>query len=333
MKAKNIFLIVVVFLQFSAICQSKKINGVSFVASRDSINQTHIQPVITVNSNHVALMPFGFIRDLASPTITFNSPRQWFGETENGLIQYAKGFQKQGIKIMVKPQIWVWRGEFTGLIEMKSEENWQILEKSCEDFIVAYAKSAAKINAEIFCIGTELEKFVLNRPQFWEQLIRTIRKVYKGKLTYAANWDEYKKLTFWNQLDFIGVDAYFPLSEKETPTVTDFEKGWKPHKIEIQQLQKKIQKPILFTEYGYRSVHFNGKQPWKVDDIEGNINFQAQVNGLQAIHNQFWKEDWFVGGFVWKWFHTHEKSGGKNNNRFTPQNKPAEQLLKKLHSN
>ena len=333
MKAKILFLVVVVFLQFSANCQSKKINGVSFVASRDSINQTHIQPVITVNSNYVALMPFGFIRDLASPTINFNSTRQWFGETENGLIQYAKGFQKQGIKIMVKPQIWVWRGEFTGLIEMKSEENWKILETSYEDFILTYAKSAAKINAEIFCIGTELEKFVLNRPDYWKQLIHKIKKVYKGKLTYAANWDEYKKLTFWNQLDFIGVDAYFPLSEKETPTVTDFEKGWKPHKIEIQQLQKKFQKPILFTEYGYRSVHFNGKQPWKVDDIEGNINFQAQVNGLQAIHNQFWKEDWFAGGFVWKWFHAHEKSGGKNNNRFTPQNKPAEQLLKKLHSN
>ena len=333
MKAKILFLVVVVFLQFSANCQSKKINAVSFVASRDSINQTHIQPVITVNSNYVALMPFGFIRELASPTITFNSTRQWFGETENGLIQYAKAFQKQGINIMVKPQIWVWRGEFTGLIEMKSEENWQILEKSYEDFIVAYAKSAAKINAEIFCIGTELEKFVLNRRDYWKQLIHKIKKVYKGKLTYAANWDEYKKLTFWNQLDFIGVDAYFPLSEKETPTVTDFEKGWKPHKIEIQQLQKKFQKPILFTEYGYRSVHFNGKQPWKVDDIEGNINFQAQVNGLQAIHNQFWKEDWFAGGFVWKWFHAHEKSGGKNNNRFTPQNKPAEQLLKKLHSN
>lgn len=236
------------FCNFPQIVNQKKINGVSFVASRDSINQTHIQPVITVNSNHVALMPFGFIRHLASPTITFNSPRQWFGETENGLIQYAKGFQKQGIKIMVKPQIWVWRGEFTGLIEMKSEENWRILEKSYEDFIVAYAKSAAKINAEIFCIGTELEKFVLNRPQFWEQLIRTIRKVYKGKLTYAANWDEYKKLTFWNQLDFIGVDAYFPLSEKETPTVTDFEKGWKPHKIEIQQLQKKKFKNLFYLQ-------------------------------------------------------------------------------------
>ena len=330
---KILFLGTFLCFHFFASCQHKKINGVSFVASRDAINQTHIQPVIDVNSNYVALMPFGFIRDLASPTITFNSQRQWFGETENGLLQYAKSFQKKQLRVMVKPQIWVWRGQFTGLIEMNSDENWKILEDSYANFILTYAKSAAKINADIFCIGTELEKFVVNRPQFWQQLIKKIRAVYKGKITYAANWDEYKKLTFWHQLDFIGVDAYFPLSEKQTPTVADFENGWKPHKIEIQQIQKKFQKPILFTEYGYRSVHFNAKQPWIVDDVEGNVNLQAQANGLQAIHNQFWKEDWFAGGFVWKWFHNHEKVGGENNNRFTPQNKPAEKILKKNYAN
>ena len=333
MKTKFLFLGAFLCVHFLAGCQHKKINGVSFVASRDSINNTHIQSVINVNSNYVALMPFGFIRDLASPTITFNSKRQWFGETENGLIQYANEFRKHQIKIMVKPQIWVWRGEFTGLIEMKTPENWQILENSYEDFILTYAKSAAKINAEIFCIGTELEKFVLKRPEFWEQLIKKIRRIYKGKLTYAANWDEYKKLSFWNLLDFIGIDAYFPLSDNETPTVDDFEKGWQPHKQEIIGVKNKFKKPILFTEYGYRSVHFNGKQPWIVDDVEGNINLQAQANGLQAIHNQFWKEDWFAGCFVWKWFHNHEKAGGEKNNRFTPQNKPAEKILKKNYTN
>jgi hypothetical protein len=55
------------------------------------------------------------------------------------------------------------------------------------------------------------------------------------------------------------------------------------------------------------------------------------VNGLQAIHNQFWKEEWFAGGFIWKWFHRHEKVGGEKNNRFTPQNKPAEELIRKLY--
>lgn len=307
-------------------------NGVSFVASRDSINYTHIKPVINVNSNFVSLMPFGFIRDLNTPKISFNSNRQWFGETEKGLIQYANEFHKHRIKIMIKPQIWVWRGEFTGLIEMKSEENWKILEDSYQDFILTYAKTAAVMNADILCIGTELEKFVIKRPYFWQNLIKKIKTIYKGKLTYAANWDEYKKLTFWSELDFIGIDAYFPLADKQTPTVSDFEQGWQVHKSEIKRIQKKFQKQILFTEYGYRSVHFNGKQPWKVDEFEGNVNLQAQQNGLQAIHNQFWKEDWFAGGFVWKWFHKHEKVGGEKNNRFTPQNKPAEKLLKKLYS-
>jgi hypothetical protein len=77
-------------------------------------------------------------------------------------------------------------------------------------------------------------------------------------------------------------------------------------------------------------VHFTAKEPWQSNRIKGNVNLVAQTNGLQAIHKQFWQEDWFAGGFVWKWFHNHNKSGGTNNNRFTLQNKPAEQLLKKL---
>jgi hypothetical protein len=78
-------------------------------------------------------------------------------------------------------------------------------------------------------------------------------------------------------------------------------------------------------------VDFTGKEPWKSDVVVGKINLEAQVNGLRAIHNLFWKEDWFAGGFIWKWFHDHEKVGGVNNNRFTPQNKPAENVIRELY--
>ncbi len=121
---------------------------------------------------------------------------------------------------------------------MDSEENWKILEDSYQSFILTYAKSAEEMKAEILCIGTELEKFVAKRPEYWRKLIKEIRKVYNGKLTYAANWDEFKRVTFWGELDFIGVDAYFPLSEEKSPTVIDFEKGWQPHKKEIMNIQK-----------------------------------------------------------------------------------------------
>ena len=92
-----------------------------------------------------------------------------------------------------------------------------------------------------------------------------------------------------------------------------------------------MNKPVLFTEYGYRSVDFSGKEPWNSDRIEGNVNLKNQENALQAIYNQFWKEDWFAGGFIWKWFHNYDKIGGVDNNRFTPQNKPAEKILSKAY--
>lgn len=331
MKVKNLLLFSLILAQFSCKSQTQKINGVSFVASRDSINRKHILPVLNVKSNYVALMPYSFIRDVAIPKIEFNTNREWFGESKNGLLQYANEFQKVEVKLLIKPHLWLRRGGFTGDLKPTSEENWVILENSYRAYILTYAKAAENLKAAMLCIGTELEEFVLNRPNYWLKLIQEIRAVYKGKLTYAANWDEFKRVPFWGELDFIGIDAYFPLSDKKTPTVKDFEKGWKPHKEEIMRIQKKFKKPVLFTEFGYRSVDFTGKKPWESNRIKGNINLQAQANGLQAIHNQFWKEDWFAGGFIWKWFHRHDRVGGEKNNRFTPQNKPAEKLLKELY--
>ncbi len=313
---------------FSLVAQ--KMNGVSFVASRDSVSEQHIVPVMHVNANYVSLMPFGFIRDVSTPQIVFNSNRQWFGERERGIRQYAKAFHAKGIKVMLKPQLWVSRGVFTGKIAMSTDDDWKVLERSYEDFILTYAATAQQINAEILCIGTELEQFVVQRPQFWEQLILKIRKVYSGKLTYAANWDEFTRVPFWGALDYIGVDAYFPVSELKTPSVSDFEAGWQPHKAVIKTQHLRYQKPVLFTEFGYRSIDYTGKEPWDAKNVQGAINLIAQSNGLQAIYNQFWNEPWFAGGFVWKWFHVHAKVGGASNNRFTPQNKPAEERLKKL---
>lgn len=320
-------------LNLSLVLKAQKINGVSFVSSRDSITNVHINPIVNVNANYAALMPFGFIRNLSTPKISFNNRGQWFGERERGVRQYAKELKKKNIKIMLKPQIWVSHGQYTGFINMNTEEQWKTLESTYEKFILMYAKTAKEIKADIFCIGTELEKFVASRPKYWSILIQKIKEIYKGKLTYAANWDEFKRVPFWNQVDYIGIDAYFPLTEEETPTVQQFEKGWKNHKSEIEKIQFRYKKPILFTEYGYRSVNFSGKEPWDSKRVEGAVNLNAQKNGLQAIYNQFWKEKWFAGGFLWKWFHKHDRVGGENNNRFTPQNKPAEELIKKLYAN
>ncbi|MEX0313372.1 MAG: glycoside hydrolase TIM-barrel-like domain-containing protein [Allomuricauda sp.] len=329
---KRLGLLFLCLLQFSCNSQQvEKINGVSFVGSRERAEQHHVDPVVKVQANYAAVMPFGFARDLSSPNIIFDTERQWYGETRRGAKQYIELLQRNAVKIMLKPQIWIWRGEFTGDMAMNSEEDWKTLEESYRKFALTYAKLAEETKSDIYCIGTELEEFVKNRPDFWMKLIDEIKKIYSGKLTYAANWDEYSRVPFWDKLDFIGVDAYFPLSEKQHPTKEELSSGWQRWKTKLEDLSKQYNKPTLFTEFGYRSMDYTAKKPWLVDRNEMDVNLEGQANATQAIFDEFWNEDWFAGGFVWKWFIHHDKSGGTSDNRFTPQNKPAENVIRGVY--
>lgn len=329
---RTLGLLFLFFLNISCTSQvTKKINGVSFVASREEVAQEHVEEVLRVHANHAAVMPFGFIRDISSPTIIHNTDRQWFGETKRGAKQYIELLQKNGVEVMLKPQIWISKGVFTGTLKMTSEEHWKALEISYEDFIMTYAQLAAETNVPILCIGTELEQFTKHRPAYWNGLIKKIKSVYTGKLTYAANWDEFSRTTFWEDMDFIGIDAYFPLSEEKTPSVEQLKIGWQPWKEKIKALSRAKNKPVLFTEFGYRSMDFTAKKPWLVDRNDENVNLEAQANAKKAIFNEFWTEDWFAGGYVWKWFINHSKSGGDKDNRFTPQNKPAQQVITDIY--
>ena len=315
----------------SKISAPTKINGVSLVASEDSLRLKNIAPIKRVNANYAAIMPFGFIKNLAHPEIIHNQKGQWFGESVLGAKQYIQLLHESGIHVMIKPQIWVWNGEFTGLVKMQSETDWQELEKSYRQFIMAFAKVAEAEKVEIFCIGTELENFIIHRPAYWRNLIAEVKTIYKGKLTYAANWDEYRRVPFWDALDFIGIDAYFPVAESQTPTVEEARKGWALWKEELKNFSQKENKQILFAEYGYRSVDFAGKQPWESDHTLSSMNLEAQANTLQALYEEIWNKEWFAGGFLWKWFIAHDRVGGKNDNQFTPQNKPAEKVVARFY--
>ena len=311
-------------------CKSQdihKMNGVSFVGSRQAVNAEHVQPVVDAAANYAAVMPFGFVRNLEHPELIFNTERQWFGETREGAKQYIESLRKGGIQVMLKPQIWVWRGEFTGDLKMSSESDWKAFEEDYRSFVLTYAQLAEETKVPVYCIGTELEEFVLARPQFWSDLIAEIREVYSGKLTYAANWDEYGRDPFWEELDYIGIDAYFPLSDKAEPTEEDLRNGWVRWKREILELSNKVNKPVIFTEYGYRSMDYTAKKPWLVDRNQEKVNLEAQALATRVLMEEFWPEPWFAGGFIWKWFIHHERSGGKEDNRFTPQNKPAQAIL------
>ncbi|AZQ45126.1 glycoside hydrolase [Nonlabens ponticola] len=303
----------------------ESIDGISFVATRNPIDQTDVQPLLDYNADYAAVIPYGFMRDLSSPEVIYNTDRQWWGETKEGVEKTIELFHTDGLKVMLKPQIWIWRGEYTGNIQLENAQQWKQLEDSYSQYILDYAQVAQDQNVEMLCIATELDSFVDQRRDYWMELIKKIKAIYQGKITYAGNWDSYKNVHFWDQMDYIGVDAYFPLSDQKTPDSTTIANNWKKWKLELSTLSRKHDKQILFAEYGYISADYAGKEPWKNADETREVNNDAQQILLQGMYDNVWNEDWFAGGFLWK--HHAEESRRGFAKRFTPQGKPAAQTV------
>ncbi len=197
------------------------------------------------------------------------------------------------------------------------------------DYISHFAKIADSTHVELFCIGTELGNAIKQRPLFWSRLIDSVKKIYHGQITYAANWDDYSSVPFWKQLNFIGIDAYFPLVKETTPTIEGLSEAWNNYLPDLEKISALNKCRILFTEYGYRNVNACSAEPWKEDG--SSVNNAAQANAYEAFYESFSNKKWFAGGFVWKWY--GENNFSENDKiDFSPQGKPAEEIIRKWYS-
>ena len=314
-----VLLVVLLFLGFnfdktSKHTSSPSMKGLCWVAG-DSIAQHNIDQITEVGTNWISQTPFGWMSGYDSPDIVLNNDRAWWGETDRGVIHTAKLAKASNVKSMLKPHIWLrrsndkWRSD----IEMNSNEEWDKWFESYSNWILHYARVAEENEIEALCIGTELYQTTKKHPDQWIKIIAEIRKVYSGKLTYAANWyKEYEEITFWGKLDYIGIQAYFPLSKNENPTQKELMKSWSKHKKGLKKIANKYNKKIVFTEIGYKNTPDAAKEPWTwPQDMDNTvkINDEIQRACYTALFESLWKEDWFDGLFIWKWFHsTHKHS-------------------------
>lgn len=151
-------------------------------------------------------------------------------------------------------------------------ENYSSVEAYLDDQIAAkraWAQQVSRAGDPHWLSKLNARRRFVNRR--WGELIEEARKVYNGKLTYAANFDNYAEVAFWNQLDFIGINAYFPLRDpdiahqSETSLRTALAEGWKKVFVEIDAFRganKLAEKPILFTEIGYIRRTSTTLEPW-----------------------------------------------------------------------
>jgi len=130
-----------------------------------------------------------------------------------------------------------------------------------------------------------------------------VKENYSGILTYSANWTEYQEVPFWDKMDFIGIDAYFPLTGTNNPSSEELKAAWtrEADKIEAWLNEKKLTgKGVIFTEVGYPSADGASRQPWvAITDITDE---DEQANCLAAMFETLTLRPWFKGYYIWQYF-------------------------------
>ena len=300
---------------------------------------THnIKHFIAQNFNWITLVPFASQDDHTSAELRYmrGDSAQWEKRKTRWLDKIDVA-HAAGMKVFLKPHIWMHEaedGKWRSDIFPDTEADWIQWQKNYRAFILAYARIAEESNVALFCIGTELSRLSKERSEFWEALIVDVRKVYSGQLTYAANWyKEYEDIQFWAELDYIGVQAYFPLVDKRSPSLVEISEGWDKYLPDLRAVSEKHGKHILFTEVGYKSTQGSAIKPWEwvayPEDENKIICNTTQSNCYLSFFEKVWNEEWMAGVHIWQLRTDDVSQDPRYVLDFTPQLKPAMEIIRR----
>jgi len=288
----------------------------------------------------VALMPYGYQRRATDERI-FGYPGQpgdtgFFAGVDPSMLdahvlREIRAARRLGMKVMVKPHVWsndYWGGgEWHGTLRQKDAAGHARWWSSYRSFALHYARLAQQGGAQQFCVGTELVKMSTAHPAEWRALIAEVREVFSGQVTYAAHWDgELDEIQFWDALDFIGANAYFPLDVPEGARVEQLVRAWQPHRRRLARLAKKFGKPVVFTEAGYRPLAGTFQKPWKHRDKRRDPT--AQARAYQALFDAFSAAPWWRGIYLWKVYTDPARAYERGSGSFNFLGLPAEAVIR-----
>ncbi len=266
--------------------------------------------------NAVALVPYGWTR-IGSVRIGSFGRHSW--ESDEGIREMARVAHALGMKVMLKPGMWVRGGRYAGSLKFTSqarEEAWFV---AYQKFIDHYARLATEVHADIFCVGGEFVHLSTDTAA-WRHVIARVRKLYPGPLTYAANFGgEFGHIKFWDALDYLGLQEYYPLpANLSTASVV----------AQVEAVEDKFHKPVIFTEVGFPSRPGANQKPWN-DSGRATVDLALQARCYEAIFRAFYRQPWFEGMYWWKVGTNGE--GGPHDSSLTPWGKPAMAVMKKWY--
>ena len=251
--------------------------------------------------NWVAIHPYASVREDGSV--------RWrefdLAQPPKHLVNPIREAHARGFSILIKPHLAYWGSGFSwrGDIRFEDSDARARFHDSYAEWIEVLASVTKE--ADAFCIGTELEGVMVEEAR-WRELIEVVRKKTLAHLTYAANWSDYQKVPFWDALDAIGLQAYFPISVERDPSDAVLEAGWQKVTKELRSLHERWGKPVVFTELGYNCSLQAANRPWEYRRARGEelvpatkLQTRCTRVALSVLERE---QKWLRGAFLWKWF-------------------------------
>jgi len=279
-----------------------------------------LQHIRKLGGTAIALVPYASFSTPPRTDIRFR-----LSESDERVVRSIDQAHAADLQVMLKPQLW---GRiFTGDISYERTEDFEIWFQRYRRWILHFARMAELHGVELFCIGNELNG-VSGHEQHWRNLIRDVRRIYSGPLTFAANWnEEFERITFWDELDYLGVNFYFPLAERgEIPAAGS--PRLQELTANLEAMHRRYRKPILFTEVGYPPLATAAAEPWK--ETKAAFDHDLQKRCYETVFQAFHDKPWFTGMYWWKW--PSHGQGSAFSVGHNPIGKPALDVLRDWYS-
>jgi hypothetical protein len=237
------------------------------------------------------------------------------------IIDHAKS---RGLKVVLMPIVLLdapinteWRGTL-------APESWEKWFESYREMITHFAWIAEGHKVDVLVVGSELVS-TENKAEEWRKTIKQVRGVYKGLLTYSANWDHYTSIPFWDQLDLIGMNSYYKLGEDHNVSVDEIVRRWKDIQQDLFSFQREVGKPLLLLEAGWCSMQNAADEPWDYTKIDEPIDLELQRKLYEGFFRAWYGNPRMGGFMMWEW---PPVEGGHDDRGYTPKGKPAEKVLR-----
>lgn len=310
-----------------------RVNGINFPSWQQGEYRLRttlesLKDVAEINPNLIGIIPTQYQDNINS---TFIRPTTSTATTLD-LEVIINSAHRLGYPVMLAPQINLlydpehWHGEiginFTG-------NEWQSWFKSYRNMIYSYATLAEKTQAEMLVVGNEYF-YASKQSSDWIATIQEIRKRYTGAITYASHFYEFDSIDWWQELDFMGLNPYYGLTDQDNPTPEELKISWEKIVQGIEPTVKRWDKRLLFPEIGYPSYKGSNQHPWNyqlINEPTIPVDLEEQTNAIKTLYEAFLSKPWWYGVVWWNW-PTDPNAGGLNDKNYTPKGKPAAKIIR-----